>query len=136
RRPQRRPRRGGQPGVHVVGLPRRQLPQEPGPADRPRAARPAHGRADRRGLDRPRLPQGRDAVRSRAARDRPAPDDLTTWLRARRPADAECGTTSPHGAWLRTPGATRPECAATWITPPRSRTRTARSTRPAAPAAA
>ena len=73
RRPRRRlsrPASGARATVHLVGLPRRELPQGPRSANRSRARQRRDRRASHRGRHRARLPQGHQALRSRTAADR------------------------------------------------------------------
>ncbi len=56
--------------VHLLGLPRRDVPQEPGHAHRPRLRVRGGGRGRDRRLRRSRCPEGQAAVRSRARRRR------------------------------------------------------------------
>ena len=53
-----RARHAGDRPIHLVGLPGREVPQEPGHADRPSARLGVRGGPDRRRRDRPRRPQG------------------------------------------------------------------------------
>ena len=74
--------RRGPGGAHLVGLPGRRVPQAPGAADRQRAAlrrprRAGHGRPGR-----PPVPQGREAVRPRAGRDRSRCGPVTPYTAA------------------------------------------------------
>ena len=72
--------------LHLVGLSRRQLPQELRHAHRPPAGHAAGRRARRVGRDRPRGAQGQaHPLRPRAARDRPRRSRATPSTRAGRP---------------------------------------------------
>ena len=70
--PRRRPRPlAGPAGLHVLGLPGRDVPQGPRHADRPRAGHAAGRRTRGGGMGRPARPQGQGAERSRAGDHRP-----------------------------------------------------------------